>query len=285
MVAPDSYRAKTDGSLGDGPWRCRSDADGFLITGNETAADAAPIVFLGDSFVESMYNPESVRFVSVAERALNAQGWNVRCLNGGYSGSTTLQLFNVLMNKVVPLVGRGGTVVFFVPVGSDIPIYFRPHSYWYPTDRYAPILPPFTPAGSDIPNGGSALESLLRLVVAAARELELNLILVSSPHRHSERGDDPYLDRLLSDEQDRSLKQRHAVIHAATQRAASETGVHFLDGTVAFLEHPDAFYDEVHLNDAGQGAFAEWLLVRLRTILLELADGLSDESIPIQRPN
>ena len=244
------------------------------MTGNETKAEWPGVVFLGDSFVESIYVAESDRFVSQLERSLHHCLINIRCLNGGYSGSTTLQLLNVLLNKIVPLIGKGGTVVFFVPVGSDLPIYFRPHSYWYPTDRYSPVLPPSIPASTNMPHGVSALSSLLRLVAATAEEFELNLIFVASPHREAERSQDPYLARMLTEPQDRSIKQRHRAIHAAISRVAAETGTPMLDAASAFAAKPEAFYDEVHLNELGQKAFSEWLYEEIKPILLSITSGV-----------
>lgn len=277
------YLDGTDGSLGEGPWRLRTDEHGFIETGNQTSPDWPGIVFLGDSFVESTFSPESDRFVSRVERHLNGEGTNVRCLNGGYSGSTTLQLFNVLINKVIPLVGRGGTVVFFIPIASDLPIYFRPHSYWYPTDRFAPLVPPFTPPAPDLPRGVAALESLLRLVISAAEEFDINLVLITSPHRHAERGQDAYLDRILTEAQANSLATRRRDVIGAAISVAEATGVKFLDAASAFVQHPDKFYDEVHLNDQGQEWFAEWLHAELGPLLQHLHSGLSEGALTVHR--
>lgn len=278
-----AYLEGTDGTLGEGPWHCRIDEHGFLRTGNETSPEYPGIVFLGGSFVESMFNPEDQRFISQLERRLNSDGINVRCLNGGYSGSTTLQLLNVLLNKVVPLVGRGGTVVFFVPVGSDLSIYFRPHSYWYPTDRYAPLLPPFTPEAADLPRGGSGLASLLRLVAAAASEFGLNLIFVSSPHREGSRSTDAHLARMLTDSQLASVQHRIAEVQTAIVQVAAETGVPLLDAATAFLDKPHAFYDEWHLNDSGQELFASWMYESLAPLLAGLGVGAEPNSASMSR--
>ncbi|MFJ4167921.1 SGNH/GDSL hydrolase family protein [Paenarthrobacter sp. NPDC089714] len=260
---PEGYLEATDGTVGDGPWRVRTDEHGFIVTGNDVAAGAPPLVFIGDSFVEATFTPESIRFVSQVERHLQSDGLNFRCLNGGYSGATTLQLFNVFLNKVVPLVGRGGKVVFFLPQ-SDLPIYFRPHSYWYPTDRYAPLLPPVEPAATDLPRGSSALTAILGLAVWAAQEFGIDLILVSSPHRNATREEDAYLARRISADQHLSLAQRRQDIRTAVHKFVATSGVTFIDADTEFLDKPSAFYDELHLNDSGHDIFAAWLADQLR---------------------
>ncbi|BCW07689.1 SGNH/GDSL hydrolase family protein [Arthrobacter sp. NtRootA1] len=263
---PDGYLEATDGTIGDGPWRVRTDEHGFITTGNETADGAPPIAFLGDSFVEATFTPEDVRFVSQVERHLASDGLKFRCLNGGYSGATTLQLFNVFLNKIVPLVGRGGTVVFFLPQ-SDLPIYFRPHSYWYPTDRYAPLLPPVQPEASDLPRGSGALTSILGLAVWAAKEFGIDLVLVTSPHRNAQWATDSYYHRMISEDQHTSLVQRRADIRGAVQRFVADSGVKFIDADAEFLDKPSAFYDELHLNDEGHDIFSAWFADQLRLLL------------------
>ncbi len=263
---PDGYLEATDGTIGDGPWRVRTDEHGFIMTGNEPSEGAPPIVFLGDSFVEATFTPEDVRFVSQVERHLASAGLNVRCLNGGYSGATTLQLFNVFLNKIVPLVGRGGTVVFFLPQ-SDLPIYFRPHSYWYPTERYAPVLPPVEPTAPELPKGSGALTSILGLAVWAAQEFDIDFILVTSPHRNASREHDSYLERRISEDQHVSLVQRREDIRGAVRGFVATSGVKFIDADQEFLDKPSAFYDDLHLNDGGHDLFSAWLADQLRILI------------------
>lgn len=264
---PEGYAEGTDGTVGEGPWRCRTDSNGFIITGNDVPLDYPAIVFLGDSFVEATFTPEDARFVSIIERGLQDRGVHFRCLNGGYSGATTLQLFNVFMNKVVPLVGEGGTVVFFIPQ-SDLPIYFRPHSYWYPTERYAPIIPPFEPEAVNLPKGSPATAAILRLLICAAREFKINLVLVSSPHRHADEwGQDDYLSRILSKEKHDSLSQRRADIRLAVEAVVRDMHPPFIDADMKLAETSDYFYDELHMNDAGHEKFSDWFIEELTPLI------------------
>lgn len=259
---PEGFLESTDGSVGAGPWRVRSDENGFIMTGNDISLGERPIVFLGDSFVEATFTPEDVRFVSQVERILVERNAGLRCLNGGYSGATTLQLFNVFLNKIIPLVGRSGRVVFFIPQ-SDLPIYFRSQSYWYPSERFAPILPPFEPEATDVPKGSDALTSLLGLAVWAAREFDIELVLVSSPHRGGPREEDAYIAQRLSEDQYASLYERRADIRLAVNEFVRNSGVSFIDADAEFSTKPGIFYDELHMNDAGHGIFASWLAEQL----------------------
>lgn len=273
---PEGYLEQTDGTVGEGPWPVRTDEHGFIATGNDIPEDLPGIVFLGDSFVEATFTPERTRFVSIVERELQRHGHHVRCLNGGYSGATLLQLFNVFINKVVPLVGKGGTVVLCIPQ-SDIPIYFRPQSYWYPTDRYSPVLPPFEPVAESLPKGREATASILRLLISAAEEFGISLILVSSPHRHSNWEDDEYYQRVMVQEQHDSLTERRRDIRAAIAQVVRETRAPFIDADAELMKSPDWFYDELHLNDEGHEKFAALIMGKLPTLI-------SDGAAKLQAP-
>lgn len=269
-VPPVGYLDGTDGSLGEGPWRVRTDEHGFIVTGNEVESTDDRLLFLGDSFVESIFCEEPRRFVSQIERGLRDAGMGKQCLNGGYSGATTLQLLNVFLNKAVPIVGIGGAVVLFVPQ-SDISIFFQAHSYWFPTDRYAPVVPHFEPTAEQLPHGRQAVAGVLELIALAAKRFGIHLIVVSAPHRHREPGSDAYLDRFLGPEQFASLRQRRVQFRAGIAEATERSGVTYVDADAAFLSRPELFYDELHLNDAGQDAFSDWLLPRLTQSLMQRA--------------
>lgn len=105
----------SDESLIVQPYLCRTDKDGYMMNGNGIKSGLRSIVFMGDSFVESMYSEETDRFVSQTERLLEVGGERFQCLNAGYSGSSTLQIVNSLINKVYPTVGPNSYVVLQVP--------------------------------------------------------------------------------------------------------------------------------------------------------------------------
>lgn len=135
-------------------------------------------MFMGDSFVESMFSHEQSRFVSVVER--NIPG--MRCLNASYSGSTTLHPLNSLINKVYPVVGPGATVVIFPP-HSDRDHLYEAGSYWNPSKRGTTINPPMGTGNAAIPAGTASFRSTLSLCIAAAYELGMKPILATTPYR------------------------------------------------------------------------------------------------------
>lgn len=261
----ESYRSFVDETLERGPFRCRSDDNGFIITGNKTATDSDCLIFLGDSFVESIFSHEQSRFVSAVERELAAAGTPRCCLNGGYSGSTSLQLVNVLLNKVYPLVGSAGTVLFFVPQ-SDVKLLDDSASYWTSAELYAPILPPVAASVTELKPGLENTRKLLQIAVSMARTLGMNLVLVTSPFRSAPHGDDEWLaGRLRGDTYKRLLSRRENLVQTV-ESVATSARIPLIDAASYMRDRPDCFYDELHLNARGQEVFSLWLARAIREL-------------------
>lgn len=262
------YRARTDGTLGPGPFRVRSDKNGFIMTGNNPPESGKPVVFVGDSFVESIYAPEHERFVAASERELLAMGSDVRFFNGGYSGSTSLQLLNVITNKVYPFTGPGGTVVMFGP-HSDRDYLYKQGSYWSNTARGATILPPSEPGHEDTPRGIKAAEMVLRLVVSTSQQLGLRLILATGPYRKGDYDADAIFQANYHGRQDwfdkGMARRRHYT--ALIGQLAAETGVPFIDAERFIDGDASCFFDELHLNSKGNHRFSQALTAALQSVL------------------
>lgn len=254
----ESYRSYVDETLEAGPFLCRTDNNGFIITGNTVRSQSEKLVFLGDSFVESIFSHETDRFVSDTERRLTASGIPLRCLNAGYSGSTSLQLVNDLLNKIYPIVGPGGSVLFFVPQ-SDVKLLGDPASYWNSTALYAPIVPPAVPEASGLEPGLENTRRVLQIMAAVAQSLEIRLVLVASPYRSAPLGQDDWLARRLrGDSYHRLLGWRSDLVDVVSS-VASDLMVPFIDAAAYMRNRPDCFYDELHLNAKGQKVFSAWI--------------------------
>ncbi|UWX96112.1 hypothetical protein N2K95_10515 [Arthrobacter zhaoxinii] len=264
------YLSGTDGTLQVGPFRCRSDENGFIQTGNPSLPGTQPVVFLGDSFVESLYAPEHDRFVSVVERTLRSKGHNVQCMNGGYSGSTTLQLLNVLVNKVYPLVGPGGTVVLFAP-HSDRDYLYKQGTYWSDTARGATILPPGEPGHPEIPRGQAAAVMVLRLLATAAQQLGIRLVLATAPYRTGEYDTDPLFPLRYHGRSDwfrvGMTRRRHWI--STIEDTAAEFNLPMIRAEEFIGGDPTCFYDELHLNALGQARVAAYVSEKLGDLMTD----------------
>ncbi len=101
---PDWYLLAKDSTLVNREYVIRTDQNGFILSGPNVKSAEIQVIVLGDSVVEGMYVDEGARMCSCLESSLSgAVGTPIQVLNGGYSGATTLHLFNTFLNKVVPL--------------------------------------------------------------------------------------------------------------------------------------------------------------------------------------
>jgi len=259
------YRSKVDASLGPGPFRTRTDSDGFIKTGNDVTGYSRSIFFLGASFVESLYIPENQRFVSAIEKQFFLAGDAIRCLNGGYSGSTSLQLLNVVVNKIAPLVEPQDWVIFFVPQ-SDADSLLTEHSYWNANERSTPVVPGRLPPKPFHLRGVEATRAILRTTAAAARELKINLAFATCPFKESDYESDPVLQNIYSTERkfNRAREVRLA-LSQVTRDCAKELETPLID--ISVDQYGGYFYDEVHLNEAGQKLYASLFEEELRKFI------------------
>lgn len=254
------FMERSDHTLASGPFLIRTDKDGFILTGSDKPATDTPIALIGGSFVESSFCDEGSRFIDLAEKELPGY----RLLNGGYSGSTTLQLFNSMVSKIFPIIGVGGTLVFFVGQ-SDADVFNRPGSYWTNERLWSPVTPGFEPHAS-LPEGETGLRQLLTIVIDTSRTLGINLILASSPFRHGDFSHDAVLRKIFRRNRD-AFKQRQKVrelIREITLEVAHEKDADVIDFQKLTGGEPSWFYDDLHLNRIGHKNFSSVLASELK---------------------
>lgn len=121
------YRLEIDG-LEEKPYRFRTDEDGFIQPSRVHADPQLTLVFLGGSTTECYWVDEASRFPSRAGQLLGERlGKRVNSLNAGISGSNTLHMIDILLNKLIPL--RPDVAVMMENV-NDVNIMLFIGSYW-----------------------------------------------------------------------------------------------------------------------------------------------------------
>ncbi|MEU5838574.1 hypothetical protein ABZ820_33580 [Streptomyces diacarni] len=263
LLPTPEFLDRSDETLGSGPFVLRTDENGFIVTGNNKPATDTPIALIGGSFVESSFCDERARFIDLAENDLHGY----RLLNGGYSGSTTLQLFNSMVSKIFPAVGVGGTLVFFVGQ-SDADVFNRQGSYWTNEARWSPVTPGFEPH-ENLPGGQDGLRQLVSIVIDTARTLGINLILASSPFRNGDFSHDAVLRKIFRRNRD-VFNQRQKVreqIREITLEVAREKNADVIDFQGITGGEASWFYDDLHLNSHGHREFSRVLVKELRKLI------------------
>lgn len=257
-----AYLARTE-ELRDDYYRVRTDANGFIVSGqrwNEQNVAKETWIFLGDSFLECLLLPESRRLSAIIEQELNKQGHRIRCLNGGYSGATTLHLVNVLINKAIPLTPT--RIIFFVPT-NDARALDLPNGYW----RDDKIHSPFAPSSSTPENAPGVMHNehsligLLELVAAACSHWRIQLILATTPHRHLGYSRDEWLQRRFpSEAYFKKIAKKRSAVNSQVRKFASLMSLPLIDIEKMAKDYKKYSYDDLHISENGAPLIANYFL-------------------------
>lgn len=247
-----AYLSGTDGSLPDQEYRLRTDADGYILppADDSTSRDNPTLLVLGDSLVESVYVPEHQRFVAAVEPWLAQRGVHYRCLNGGYSGATTLHLHHALMAKVGR---RPNTTVLLVAPVSDAWSLIKQGGYWCAADkRYSPIVPPRVGDVREQALDLADIRAVLPLFIHGCRLLGLGILLGTNPHRMSSYDQDPWLRRRFKNATNyNKMRSARTRCNEVVRQVAIDMNVPCVDLETALSSRTDLFYDDLHMNVAG----------------------------------
>ncbi|MDD2369647.1 MAG: SGNH/GDSL hydrolase family protein [Sulfuricurvum sp.] len=238
-------------------YKIHTDKEGFILSGNSIDTFNKTTLIIGDSFVANIFVEETKRFCSILEQIDNKKKTNFfgKVLNGGYSGNTTLNIFNTLMNKIIPM--KIDSLVFILP-SNDSQIYRYSDTYWNSSEYYAPILPtnPNQTPGAFGSLDSLELVKLLDLLIRACTHFDINLTFGTTPCATNF-----YMSEFLKN------KYQHYAWYEATvntikrlndkmRNAAYFNHVPLIDLEID-LQNNDYFYDDVHLNEYGSQACAE----------------------------
>lgn len=255
--ATDRIRELSDDSLPEGPYVVRTDSDGFISTGNEVDADAPDLFILGDSFVESHFAAENLRFASQVERGLVAAGTPYRVRNGGYSGMTSLHMLGVLTAKMPPLL-KPGSKLLLVIGQSDVNALASSGLYWEQSKTVSPFGVPMAESTVLEQHWTEAFEQMVTAVVAFSRLHGYDMAISAGLFRNGDFDHDTVLQRVHRRKlaaYEASIEKRKFVI-SAVRSIARKNAIPLFDASTNFLERPELFYDVLHLNHDGQAAYS-----------------------------
>ena len=262
QVAPtEEYIANCDASIARQEFRFRTDAAGFLRSG-EPAFETDRIIILGDSSAGSFFVEESQRLGAVIERTLREAGRNADVLTGATSDCTTLHSVNIFLNKCLPL---RPTQLIYMSCGSDSAALCTDAGYWLndPAKSLGPIAqaaPGTDEMVRDTPDL-AARWAMLRVLHAGAEAFGTQLVLVTAPHR---RKVDDHLTRYYQNDfryHERLTRMKHS-INNSTRNYAREHRLACID-TELLSDFGELFYDIVHLNQLGSRTVGQLIAERL----------------------
>ncbi|MGP6175299.1 SGNH/GDSL hydrolase family protein [Corynebacterium sp. A21] len=252
------YLERTDGSLDDIDYRLATDQHGFICGGGVHDPRMPSLYVIGDSFVESSYSIEEKRFAAQIDRCAN-----LNVYNAGYSGTTMLQACLMIFGKLPTLAKPGDHVLLFSPF-SDALAYGYPGGYWNDSKTYAPILP--LNVESSWEGRLSDAEALLNAVKVFLDGIGINFSLALTPRREGDFNTDSWLRITYSRNRRRygralALKKEY---ESVIRQIGQDADYPFLDLS-SYLDNPAGyFYDELHLNSAGQDIIAQRVLAFIK---------------------
>ncbi|WP_392462899.1 SGNH/GDSL hydrolase family protein [Aeromonas dhakensis] len=227
-------------------YEINTDENGFILTSEK--CNKKPLwLFFGDSFVESIFVHNGKRFTDVLAGIFE----HARILNGGYSGTTTLQIINSIINKAIPLSPE--KIFIFIPSNDSRCIKLE-GGYWNNTKLLSPIIG--TLDGNehkfDFGDDLSQLELVLNLIKDITVRIGCKLYLGTTPHRYLNYLDDPYLQSRYPNQSyfNKVSAERLNVGNHVREWCVREN-ISLIDLEKEMDCFMDFSYDEVHLNEHG----------------------------------
>ncbi len=240
----DEYLGRVE-NLPKDSYEINTDENGFILTSEK---GKKPLwLFFGDSFVESIFVHNGKRFTDILAGVFE----HVRILNGGYSGTTTLQIINSIINKAIPLSPE--KIFIFIPSNDSRCINLE-GGYWNNTKLLSPIIG--TLDGNehkfDFGDDLSQLELVLNLIKDITVRIGCKLYLGTTPHRHLDYLGDPYLQSRYPNQSyfNKISAERLNVGNHVREWCVREK-VSLIDLEKEMSCFVDFSYDEVHLNELG----------------------------------
>lgn len=122
----DAWMMRTD-SLLKKDYRWQIDEDGFIYPSRVHDDPDLKIVFLGGSTTECVYVDEKNKWPYLVGRLLENKHGKVNSYNSGVIGDNSLQLINILLNKIIPV---NPDIVVMMETLNDLTILMYEGDYW-----------------------------------------------------------------------------------------------------------------------------------------------------------
>lgn len=114
----------------------QTDENAFIWSGRKFNSDRK-ICFIGDSFVENKFVDQGSRWFSYLEKLLLESGSRIQVLNAGYSGATSLNVLNTILNKII---NNGIDEIYYCISSNDHSTLSYDQTYWNTTKNHSNLL-------------------------------------------------------------------------------------------------------------------------------------------------
>lgn len=267
IIRPTSFQVEQCPDLCESGYKLVTDGDGFIVSGNDFQSNIKTIV-LGDSFVESTFLAERDRFCSIIERlAVEERLLNIgQVLNAGVSGSTSLNLLNVILNKIVPL---SPSIVVFVLPSNDSQVHRFAKTYWNDSDYYANLIP--SDKKDSVGDFGENLIksdflNIMSIVIESCNAFGIKLILATCPYAENYNGEffvKKYKNKAWFDANIHARK----ILNDKLRSISTIRRIGLIDLESFIGGKNKYFYDDVHLNRDGSRVVGDFVYRHIKSIL------------------
>lgn len=227
-------------------FRVRANSSGFLLPfgvgGDETEKSS---IIVGDSIAECLFMKEEFRIESI----LSAQNPIGRYLNGAISSATTLDIFNSILNKIIP---TKPCKIFFMAGVFDGMIHNK--GFYSPdvlTCTTSEPMGKINIANNFLVDRAALLGSMFEVVSA----FDIELFVGTFSHRHNPL--DPHIEFLNKVEESKNI---YCLINSQTRELAMESNAKLIDLERLMYDDFDMHYDNHHLTPKGSLTIANYLL-------------------------
>ena len=222
----------------------RTDSDGNQISPWGAASDQR-IYLLGGSSVESIYVKSTLRPHSVLEKTVLENGFSCSVYNLGVSGAQTLNIVNLIVNKLGDK--KGSKVVVSIPSNDSSTLNLR-DSYYSDDWRYASIVPATNkePLLTKAVNYDSFKKNI-EMIIALCNILELQLYMTSIIYTGENKSYEK-LNKIVSD-------------------ICLSKNIPFIDFEPVFKKSSNYFYDDLHFLPSGSQYYAESIFDAIKSNL------------------
>lgn len=245
IYTPSYDYLKTRKSLiGHEIYTVRTDSDGNQISPWGKVTDQK-IFLLGDSSVESIYIKSSSRPHSVLERIVLENGFNFSVYNLGVSGAQTLNIVNLIINKLGDK--SGAKVIVSIPSNDSSTLNLK-DGYYSDDWRYASIVPATnkSPLLTKTVNY-DLFKKNIEMIIALCNILELQLFMTSIIYTGENKSYEK-LNKIASD-------------------ICLSKNIPFINFESVFQEASSYFYDDLHFLPSGSQYYAESIFETIKPVL------------------
>lgn len=235
------YASNARGLTNDISYTAKTDENGYIVSGRNFEC-SRKICVIGASLIENIFVKESTRWNTLVEKLFLENGYAYKFCNAGYSGATSLNILNTLLNKVYN--DNFDLIIYFIS-SNDWSATSYDNSYWNLTKNHSNLfVSEYKEEARNYKNiSENHFDSLIKSIYCTASCFNQNFWLATYPN--------------LCD--NRAL----VFLNNRLRQICKENNFKLLDLDYIMqsnkLSFDKNFYDRLHFNEKGSVAFSKLL--------------------------